>query len=442
MTPGAGGVWRPRPGRFRARPGAARLNPTDEMLLGAERALGSSRVVQVLWRLPAPVSPEALREEWHRLDRGRLSRRPAPARIPGGRRTWVPAHNTEPPRHRAEALTDDTVPDWLDEQVRAPLPAGSSALWRLAAAPYGAGSLVSLTVPHFRSDGLGIFTALGEEGPVPAGHAGRAPGAAARELAGWAARTLADREERARLVSALRAAPKPAGPGSDPRFFTTAFFDLDAAAWEERARAHGGTANSLFVEIAANLVRARVPRAGRAPLRVGVPVNLRRGPADLRANALVVVPLAVPAGEPQHTDLRRTRLETKAALEGSGEHSTTLVPEPLWHLLPGRYAGRLKAPGSQATDVVASNFGELPEGVARFAGQRADRTALRTMNVPGVVPERAGLRASLCLVRAGERLTVTVTGMPDHFGDARSLRGAVTEEFAAWGLRAEAWWAG
>ncbi|MCD9142794.1 hypothetical protein [Streptomyces albireticuli] len=437
MTPGGA---RTRLDRIRARSGAARLNPTDEMLLGAERSLGSSRVVQVLWRLPAPVSPEALREEWHRLDRGRLSRRPVPAGFPGGRRVWVPAPNTEPPRHHAAALTDATVPDWLDEQVRAPLPAGSSTLWRLAAAPYGAGALVSLTVPHFRSDGLGIFTALGAEGPVPACRAGGAPGAAARELAGWAARTLADREERSRLVSALRTAPGLRAAGSAPRFFTTAFFDLDAAAWEERARARGGTANSLFVEIAANLVRARVPRAGRAPLRVGIPMDLRRGPGDERANALVVVPLEVPAGEPQHTDLRRTRLETKDALAGSGEHSTTLVPERLWHLLPGRYAARLKAPGSQATDVVASNFGELPEHVTRFAGQRADRTALRTMNVPGVVPERAGLRASLCLVRTGERLTVTVTGMPDHFGDARSLRDAVTEEFAAWGLRAEAWW--
>lgn len=119
-----------------------------------------------------------------------------------------------------------------------------------------------------------------------------------------------------------------------------------------------------------------------------------------------------------------------------------LVPEPLWHLLPRRYADRLKTPGAQATDVVASNFGGLPERARRFTGQWADGAALRTMNVPGLVPEQACLRASLCMVRVGARLTVTVTAIPDHFGDARSLRKLAGEEFAAWGLQGREWWPG
>ncbi|MFI0739949.1 hypothetical protein ACH4PU_17955 [Streptomyces sp. NPDC021100] len=442
--------------RATAPPPSARLNPTDEMLYRAERALGSSRIVQLLWRLPEPVPPAALRAEWERLDRGRLSRRPAAARVPGARRAWVPAHNAEPPRPYPARLTDDTAWEWIDEQVRAPLPAGSGALWRLASAPYGRGALVSLTVPHFRADGMGIFTALTEDGPPP-GRRGPLAGAADGDLAdavrqvaraaaataGWAARTLPDRRARAELAAALRPAPKPPAsqpPASEPRFFSTAVFDFDAAEWEERARARGGTANSLFVEIAANLVRARVPLGDRAGIRVGVPVSLRRTSADARANALVVVPLSVPAGPVRRTDLGPTRRSTKAALDGTDEHSATLVPEPLWHLLPRRYADRLKAPGAQATDVVASNFGTLPDGARRFAGQWADGAALRTMNVPGLVPERAGLRVSLCAVRVGGRLTVTVTAIPDHFGDARSLRALAAEEFAAWGLRGREWW--
>lgn len=428
----------------------ARLNPTDEMLVGAERALGSSRIVQVLWRLSAPLPAGALREEWRRLDRGRLGRRPAPARIPGARRAWVPASNAEPPHEDTVPLTDDTAPDWTDAQVRVPLTLDSPALWRLAAAPYGRGTLVSLTVPHFRADGLGILAALGEDGvpsapPGPAGDLADAVGQLTRAATGsarWAARALADRRELTRLATALRGPAGPPPPASEPRFFTSAVFDLDAAQWEERARAHGGTANSLFVEIAANLVRARVPLDGRDAVHVGIPVSLRRGPADRRANALVVVPLSVPAGGPRHTGLRPTRRATRAVLDGTGEHSATLVPEPLWHLLPARCAGRLKAPGAQATDVVASNFGTLPTAAARFAGVPADGVALRTMNVPGLVPERARLRASLCLVRAGDRLTVTVTAMPDHFGDARALRKLVAEEFAAWGLRSREWWPG
>jgi hypothetical protein len=231
----------------------------------------------------------------------------------------------------------------------------------------------------------------------------------------------------------------PTTTGSEPRFFSSAIFDLDATSWHNAAKARGGTANSLFVEIAANLARARLPQDKRTVIRVGIPVNLRRSDADDRANALIVVTLNAPAGAPQHEDLRRTHRHTKAALQRSDELRATLVPEPVWHMLPRRYANRLKAPGAQQTDVVASNFGRVPNAVTQFTGQKADSIAIRTMNVPGLVPEKARLRASLCMLQTDDRVTVTATGMPDEFGDADSLRRLVTEEFAAWGLQPERW---
>lgn len=425
---------------------STRLNPTDEMLYGAERRLGSSRIIQVLWRFPAEVPAAALWEEWVRLNRGRLSRRAAPAAVPGARRRWVPASNAVPPREYAEPLTDATVMDWIDRQAREPLPAGSAALWRLACAPYQDGSLVSLTVPHFRCDGLGVFAALTE--PEAAedtraglldGDLGDLTGQAARALArspGWALRLATDRRARREMRDALwrRAAPVAA---SEPRVFSTAIVELDAAAWELRAKAYGGTANSLFVEIAANLVRARVP--GGDSIDVGIPMSLRESAADDRANALVVVPLELPGGPEWHGDLGDTRERTRDLLGRSGARSATLVPEPLWHLLPGRLADRLKVPGAQQTDVVASNFGRVPDAVAEFTGQKATGVALRTVNVPGLVPEKARLRASLCLVQVADRMLLTVTGIPDHFGDAAALHALVQEELAAWGLESERW---
>ncbi|MUN35717.1 hypothetical protein [Actinomadura litoris] len=442
-------------------PGAPtyRLNPTDEMLFQAGERLGSSRIVQVLWRFPAEVSGSALRAEWDRLDLGLLSRKAVPARVPGARRRWVHAHNAEEPVTHPRPLADADVMDWIDAQARVPLPAGSDALWRLAAAPYRGGGLVSLTVPHFRSDGLGIFNALAAPPPGPAprsspaarlggGDVGDVLGLAVRaavESTRWSAGLLADGSARARVMSALRggspAPPCPAG-GAEPRYFATTILAMDAGEWQERAHAHGGTVNSLFVEIAANLVRARVPLRGRSSIDIGIPMSLRGPDGDGRANALVVVPLSVPAGEPGHGDLTRTRRDTRTLLQGSGERSATLVPEPLWHLLPGRYADRLKAPGAQQTDAVASNFGRAPEGVARFAGQRADGVALRTVNVPGIVPGKARLRASLCLLDTGGQMIMTATGMPDRFGDAASLHRLVTDECARWGLRAEPWLGG
>jgi diacylglycerol O-acyltransferase len=430
-----------------------RLNSTDEMLYNAGRNLGSARIIQVLWRFPSEVTPTALQAEWDRLNLSRLSRQVAPARVPGARRKWVEARNAEPLREHPESLTEATVTDWIDAQVRAPLPVGSDALWRLATAPYRGGSLVSLTVPHYRSDGIGVFNALAARASrlesrrnpgaaLTGSDLGEALGQTSLAVTGsarWAARLLVSRSERTRIMAALRGGGSPAPAAAEPRFFVTTILDVDVASWEESARAHGGTPNSLFVEIAANLVRARGGRDDHATIDVGIPMSLRRSDADGRANALVVVPLEVPAGAPQHEDLRRTRRDTKALLGNSGEQSATLVPEPVWHLLPGRYADRLKVPGAQQTDVVASNFGHVPDAVVHFAGKQADGVALRTMNVPGLVPGKARLRASLCLLQVGDRLIVTVTGMPDQFGDAGSLYRLVVDELAAWGLRARRW---
>ncbi|MBY8889361.1 hypothetical protein K7472_31635 [Streptomyces sp. PTM05] len=432
--------------------GTWRLGPTDEMLRDSARALGSARTVQLLWRFPEPVDATALDAEWRRLDRGRLSRRIVPAAVPGARDRWAPAHNEEPAHHDDVPLTDGTVRAWLDDQVRAPLPVDSGALWRLAAAPYRTGSLVSLCVPHFRCDGMGLFRALAERTDPPAPRR-RTPGPLAEDLADaaagvaatltrtppWAAGLLAHPERLRHLAEALR----PAGPApaaSAPRYFSWDVFEVDAAAWEERARAHGGTVNSLFVEIAANLVRAAVPRDAEADVAIGVPVDRRTSPDDGRANALVVVPVTVAGGPPRHDGLHPTRRATRAALADPRLQAATLVPERLWHLLPGGLANALKTPGAQQTDAVASNFGAAPEAVTLFAGAHADAVALRTMNVPGVVPERARLRASLCLLRTGDRFHVTVTGMPDHFGDGGTLHRLAREEFAAWDLPARGWW--
>ena len=373
-----------------------------------------------------------------------------PARVPGARRKWVAAANTEPLHISAQPLTGTTAMAWIDAQVSAPLPTGADALWRLAAARYAGGTLVSLTVPHFRCDGLGVFAAIGaHDGRQPSR---RSPLAALRSsdlgdaavqvtgaLAGLA-RVLASPRERSQVVSAFRNRAGSAVHGSEPRFFTSTVFDIDARRWEERAAACGGTVNSLFVQIAANLVRAQVPRDEGATIDIGIPVSLRQSAADGRANALVVVPLTLPGGRADHSDLQPVRLAAKTLLQATGGHSATLVPEPLWHLLPARWASVLKAPGAQQSDAVASNFGEVPDAVSHFAEATADAIALRTMNVPGLVPEKARLRASLVLLRSGDQMTLTATGLPDYFGDAPSLTRLVTSELAAWGLPSRPWW--
>ncbi|WP_221359128.1 hypothetical protein [Streptomyces beigongshangae] len=424
-----------------------RLNPTDEMLHRAAIELGSSRIVQVLWRLPGPVPVTELRAEWRRLDRGLLSRTAVPGTVPAARSRWVMASNTHALAIDRTPLTPDTALAWADTQVLTPLPAGSTRLWRLAAAPCADGCLVSLTVPHFRSDGLGILRAIAARTPARPPHDSDltdALGQTVRALTRTAPWLL--RLPHRRRLDILRTLAQPSppartpGPASRPRYFSTAVVTVQADAWRAAARHRHGTDNTLLLEIAANLVRTHVPRTARQDVQVGVPMSLRDSPRDEQANALVVVPLSLPGGAANHEDLQPTRQATKALLRRSGAHSATLVPEALWHLLPARAAAALKAPGAQQTDVVASNFGHPDDGVTTFAGRTADSLALRTMNVPGLLPDRARLRASLCLVQSGGRMTVTVTGMPDHFGDSARLNRCVSEEFAAWGIPVQSWW--
>src|SRR5882757_9417583 len=98
------------------------------MLMAASTALGSARIIQVMWRFATEVPGSALRAEWDRLNQGRLSRRAVPADVPGARRKWLPSANAEPLHEDVRPLADGRVLDWLDRQVRVPLPAGSDAL--------------------------------------------------------------------------------------------------------------------------------------------------------------------------------------------------------------------------------------------------------------------------------------------------------------------------
>ena len=432
----------------------SRLNPTDEMLWRAAADLGSARIVQLAWWFPDPLTEEQLQQLWQHIDAGRLSRTARRASVPGARREWAPTRNRQPgPLLSAQQVYH--VHSWLDEQIRQPLTVELEVLWRLVAAPYAGGTLVSLCVPHFRSDGHGIFLALSERQPVAEGElesagvasvrrdlvdAVRTGSSAVVQTVRWLASAPADPAQLTAVWHAVRRRPAPRSQQAEeaPRFFHSSYLAVNAAAWRDRAVAHGGTSNSLFVEIAANMIRHAA--ADRDAVRVGIPMDLRRSPADTRANALVVVPVPLPAGPARYGSLAQTRELIRAALVASGDHSSTLVPAPLWQLLPASARAKLKTPGAQQTDVVASNFGVAPKALLRVGDRDAGSLWCRTMNVPGLVPGRAALRASLCLLEVGDQVMLTVTGIPDYYPDEEALQRLVIAELAGWGLTAQPVW--
>ncbi|MCX2954751.1 tetratricopeptide repeat protein [Lentzea sp. NEAU-D7] len=310
------------------RPEVPRLNDTDEALHRAVADFGSGRIVQVLWLFPSLVDSSALHAEWNRLNRGHLSRRAVRPFVPGARRRWADVDNAEP-LHEHQGPLPDSAADWVDAQVRAPLP--ESSLWRLAAAPHRTGTIVSLTVPHFRSDGLGIFRALDSWHVRPRPALFTTITADFRDALAQiktAVGHLTKANFRRRLKASQCNASTPVA-ASPARFFSWTIVDVDATSWHDVASANGGTPNTLFTEIAANLIRART--SSTTGIRLGMPRSVRRPDLDLRANALDFATLDLPAGPPVHGDLTSTRRATKRALQLTADRS-----DPPWHLLPHR----------------------------------------------------------------------------------------------------------
>ena len=419
------------------------MTATDEMLLASSHRLGSTRMVQVLWTFPAHLTESDLNGLGQALDRSRLSRVPRRRLFPGGRRAWTATTNAQP-LTVTETSQDEQRADWADEQIRRPLPESEGHLWRLSAHHGPQDTLLSLVVPHFRSDGHGLFAAL-QDADSPADSS--APrwwqdvrGTGEDLLAGlggaaqWA-RELIRGAGQSEPVPPRDPIPQLSEPHR-PQFFNTVWLEVDTTAWDEAAHRHGASPNSLFVEVAANIIRA-LPE--RHEIVVGVPVSTRTSSHDRRANALIVVPVPQPGGPPGHSNALDGRARLRTALQGSDQRRVTVPPEPLWQLLPRPLAARLIAGGAQQTDVVASNFGQVAHPPLTVGPHQASRTAVRSMNVPGVVPAHARLTASLVLITDGSTSWLTATALPAAFGSRDGFAALVHDELAAWGLTSTRW---
>jgi hypothetical protein len=162
-----------------------------------------------------------------------------------------------------------------------------------------------------------------------------------------------------------------------------ATFFVDAAEWDARAAALGGTSNALLAGMAARLAQraGRVDADGLATL--ALPVN-ERTPDDTRANAITAVDITVdPAAV--STDLQPIRAALKQALirrdEVADERFAML---PLSPLLPRWLVRRMAGVAlGGATTSGSSNLGELDAAANRPDGTDADSFTMRTL-YPGV----------------------------------------------------------
>ena len=443
---------RPERASFKARASKSvgrqdnRLAITDHALFAQHRALGRSVVIQVVWIYEHAINFDGVRRFKHNLGQGLLGRRIERSPI-FARHRWVSDRGpadidiAECARPRAE------LTDWADERSQLPIDLESAHGWHVGVLPLTDGSTaVSLVVSHYLIDGFGLALAIAEAvldkardlGYPPPRSRGRLRAVvadarqtaqdvpeAARALA--AAARLARRQRRDAARSPV-ARPVALGGGDGDENdeivvvpVVTVHVDVDA--WDARAKALGGTSETLLAGLAAKLgecVGRR--RAGDGAVTLELPMS-ERTQDDTRAVAVSFARVSV---DPTRvtTDLRDARAALKQAL-------TTLRETPdederqLFWLAPFTPKRVLKSLADAALadpdrPVFCSNLRDLGPMVLALAGSDDEYATVSAhlyplhlirvigQNVTRQWLERAGGQLTVQSWRIGDKIGITI----------------------------------
>lgn len=441
------------------------LDLYDQAYFSFERAAGATCALQCVWVYDRAIDMDGLLRFHHNLQRGRLSRRMERSPLPFGRHRWVASNNQPGLEIVEKRRTREDFDAWLSEQANTPLDAERGPGWHLAVLPFtDGGAGVSLVISHCLIDGVGLCEALTEAatGQHKANDwptaASRPRWQALREDARQTARDIpgigravvaaAQFARRQRKHAAAAAAPstKPAAPTQDEDVtLSTATIFLDADQWDARARALGGTSNTLLAGLAARLAErvGRLTSDGWAT--PSIPVN-ERTPGDTRANAITNVDITVDPALAA-TDLREVRGATKQALVRHRD-----VPDERWALLPlvpllpQRLVRQLVGVATGGiTNVVSSNLGAVDAAAIRPDGTDADYFAMKSL-YPGVttaIMHRTGGVLALLSGRVHRQIFVSVLAyQPDRPNSNDILWQDISSVLSDFSLTATIGWPG
>ena len=372
-----------------------RLALVDQAFYAGHLAADQKEVMQVVWLYEHPIDFEGLRRFYRDLGHGLLARRIERSPLPFARYRWVldrgPADIdfAECARPRAE------LSDWADERSQLSTDPESGPGWHLGVLPLTDGSTaVSLVASHYLLDGLGLIVALAEAMMGKTRDLGyRLPHSRTRLRAVIqdACQTVRDTPGVARALAAaprqLRLgrpdnarSPEPQGAalraddGHDPIVAPGVTIAIDLDHWDARAKALGGTSNTLAAGLAAKFGE----RLGHKHSDDGaVTVQLimsDRTEGDTRA---IAISLARVHFDPTlvTTDLRDARAAIKQALKtlrGKPHESshlqslTPFTPKWAWKKAVDRASADPDHP------VVFSNLGDVGSVVSLLDGTHCD----------------------------------------------------------------------
>lgn len=423
-----------------------RLGVVDEIFLRTHRGLGTPIVLQGLWRTADRVTPAVLEQVHAALRVGPLGRRVVRSRVPGARPYWRANDSAHPLRIADRPLPASELLDWADLQG-SDLDPEFGPGWRLSATRLeDGGSVVSLTCSHALADGRGLTIAVDR---ALAGASGAKSTAVRSEFA------MAPRAEDTAMESdwadarrqwsiVLGGTARALRRGVPSRPETTAarvvsagqhatcgaVLQVPAADWELVGAAHGGTANSLFVYLVAQMLwDAGFPEP---TISTSVPVDTRSEPRvdnDMAMTEVTVTRADTPA---------TLREKCRAAYEYRMS-APSGMPEQLLQVLPERLAYRLSR-GAGERDALCSNIGVLPASLTRLGPHRCTGIAARAIH-PGLLRSHLPrTRLSAYLSRTTQTYTLALVSLdPEHIENPEALESLAIATLDSVDLPSSSW---
>ncbi|MFE3319184.1 hypothetical protein [Nocardia sp. NPDC059195] len=448
------------------------LTVVDEIFLRTHRGMGTPIALQGLWRTPDAMEPALLQAIHDRLRVGHLGRRVVNPRVPGARRTWRPNTRAHPLDVAIGPLRESEILPWADT-LGTDLDPENGPGWRLSAARlHDGGTVVALTCSHALADARGLIHAITAalrslESTASAELAGAEFGPTRDDelwsrtthsewadavsqwttIFGGTARALHQKLARP-LVSPApdfspdrtfrEAVPVPVSSGAVPtsrkpqssqadmsdRHLRPLLLTFDATHWDTTAITLGGTPNSLFIHLMANILwQTGFPKP---TITASLPVDTRDEPRV--DNDLAMTEIAI-----ERTDTPATVRDRAKAAYQRRMSSPVGLPEEILQVVPDRWAYALSK-GAGERDILCSNIGHLPDAVRKVGPHHCTRVAARAIHPDITTFPRTQLAGYLS--HLDDTYTLALVSLA---ADNDSLPDAIDKACATTGLRPSPW---
>ncbi|WP_069165052.1 hypothetical protein [Nocardia altamirensis] len=370
---------------------------TDKAFLRLHHGYGAPVISQTVTVLHHRLTDEQLTSMYEALRAGPFQRRVHRPGVPFARWRWVLAEDALPLSLEHAAIDDADALAWANDQAQYPLDPERGYGWRLSAVPTRSGGMVcSAVASHAIADGhAGLMAAIGLVQPELATTEGLVETvqlrtelkegvqrgmAVAREVVSEARRAVKDPAHRAAVRTALtghraKHASAPLGWREGSVIAT-----FDAAQWKNLAAQRGGSTNTLYLALVADLMRHCTLVGENGPLVLLTAVRRLREENQIDSNSFARVPIVVQREWLDRFDLAPLRVASKASFEavhevGSGGISRPRnMPPELIDVLPDGVVERL-VDTPPITVGMCSNMGVLDPFVPTAMRHGAEPTA-------------------------------------------------------------------